>query len=176
MNQPEAARSWSFLLFWFSAGLAALVLRIGASSLLMWRHGIDHGFEAWFGLWHEEPWPLAEGVRQLGLPWPEVLATIAVVFGLGACLLWVVGLLTRVAAIAMMFVLVGFGAWFWLADDFASVELTAVYMVITLSLFVMGSGPLSLDILFRRRGKTRPVTERRVVVTPAPPHGRGWLQ
>lgn len=166
---------WGSLLFWFSAGLAALVLRLGAAGLLIWRHGIEHGFEAWHGLWHEAPWPLADGVAQLGLPWPSVLAATAVVVGLAGCVLWVAGLLTRLASIGMMTVLSGFAIYFWLAGDTGSAELAGVYFLIAASLFVMGGGPLSLDLLFRRKPKKPVEPERRPLVTPAPSRGRGWL-
>ena len=178
LNQEGGdTRPWNSLLIWFSAGLAALLLRLGAAGLLMWRHGIEHGFEAWNGLWHDAPWPMADGVAQLGLPWPPVLATIATVIGLGGCVLWVAGLLTRLASLGMMTVISGYAAYFWLAGSQTAAELAGVYFLIATALFVMGGGPLSLDLLLRRRTKSRPSEpERRPLVTPAPSRGHGWLK
>ena len=131
-----------------SSPVGLTVLR-GVVGAVMIIHGVDKllGYRAWVG-----------SVEQLGLPWPDVLAALAVVAeaGGGAGLLF--GLLTPLAALGVLVnLVVAIALVHWESGFFArdgGVEYPLTLAAAAFFFLLRGGGPVALDALFfGRRGR-----------------------
>jgi len=123
------------------------VLRIGAGIMLMTRHGWTAAAGAYQWIWKEQNWDWVKTFNDTGLPYAAVLApTIAIVVAVVA-LSWITGFLTRLFAVVFMPVLIGF---LILAPEAGSIYVEAgwLYLFISFTLLLFGSGVISLDKLF----------------------------
>ncbi len=124
------------------------VLRIGSGLVLMTRHAWDGLFDAYEFVWKEVPWAWVTAFAEEGVPVPHLLAPAAALLLFAIALAWISGFLTRFFALlllGMSVVALGF-----VHDDHAAIaELCWLYLLISFTLVLFGSGSLSLDRLFR---------------------------
>lgn len=124
------------------------VLRIGAGLLLMSHHGFSAALSAYHFLWKEEPWAWVTLFRDAGLPYAHLLAPFVALVVAGVALSWIVGFLTRLFAVIFLPVII---TTLVLLQKAGSVQVEAawLYLFITATLLLFGSGAVSVDQLFR---------------------------
>ncbi|MFT4637908.1 MAG: putative membrane protein YphA (DoxX/SURF4 family) [Verrucomicrobiales bacterium] len=130
-----------------------LVARWWPGWLLLIFHALDTVSGGWGHIWREEPWALVDVAQQLGIPSSAI--TLAVVGGvlLFACLALIIGLFTRMAAFAVIVVLLG-ALWF-LKHDRAAVEVILALLLGPVLAMILGGGGWSLDRMIRIKGPVR---------------------
>jgi uncharacterized membrane protein YphA (DoxX/SURF4 family) len=136
------------------AVLGATPLRIGAALVLLCRHvwsGVPLAFQA---LWNGKTWDLIDLLTRAGMPFPKFLALLTAAIVTVVTLGWLLGFLTRVCAFMLM--PIGLGAWLVCSrtGNPAGSELSVLYFFIAVTVACFGPGPLSLDVLFRRRSRS----------------------
>ena len=123
------------------------VLRIGAGVLLLIRHGFAAALGAYHFLWAEQEWDWVHIVGQAGLPYPHLLTPALALVVLAVGLSWSLGFLTRLFAVIFLPVVIGFIAFAQFTGG-PFLELGWLYLFVTLTLMLYGSGTFSLDKLF----------------------------
>lgn len=134
MNQ--GSRTATFLSRSYSRDGAVLLLRIWLGAMMI-MHGYGKVFERMDGF--------ANGVAEMGFPFPEVFAWAAALSEFAGGLLLIVGLFTRPAGLfvsATMFV-AAFIAHF--DDPFGKKELALTFLTIALAIVIAGPGRFSID-------------------------------
>ena len=134
------------------------LLRIGAGVVLMSRHAWDAVFKAYHFIWHEAAWDWKLAFESAGVPYPHLAApTVAVLLAVIAAS-WILGFLTRL--FSLLFIPIGLlGLMFAKASFPALSELCLLYLLISSTLMLYGSGAISIDQLFNlgsRRKSSRP--------------------
>jgi putative oxidoreductase len=128
----------------YSIDYPALLLRLWLGAM-----GILHGFPKVFGGMEK----FTEGVVKMGLPAPEFFAWAAALSEFAGGILLVLGLGTRVSAFLMAATMAVAGFIRHAEDPFKTKELALCYLVLSVVIFLLGPGRISLDaLLFRRRG------------------------
>jgi uncharacterized membrane protein YphA (DoxX/SURF4 family) len=123
------------------------VLRIGAGVMLMTRHGWTAATGAHQLIWKEQSWDWVKSFLDVGIPYPAVVApTVALTVAVVA-LSWITGFLTRLFAVIFMPVLVGFLIFAPQAGSIYT-EAAWLYLFVSFTLLLFGSGAISLDKLF----------------------------
>lgn len=124
------------------------VLRIGTGVLLMSRHGFNAAVSAYHFLWKEEPWAWVTLFRDAGLPYAHLLAPFIALVVAGVALSWITGFLTRLFAVFFLPVII---TTLVLLQKAGSIQVEAawLYLFITATLLLFGSGAISIDKLFR---------------------------
>ena len=92
-----------------------------------------------------------EGVGQLGFPAPTVFAWAAALAESVGALCLAFGLLTRPAALTVLFTMLVAAFGVHAADPFRVKELALFYAVSALVFVILGAGRYSIDALLRRR-------------------------
>jgi len=136
----------------------ASVLRIGAGVVLMTRHAWDATFNAYQFVWKEIPWEWLPVFVKEGVPLPHLSAPAVAAALFLVALSWITGFLTRFSAVFMI-ALSAAALGFASTDYRAFSELCWLYLLISFTLTLFGSGAISLDRLFRigsTWGKTPP--------------------
>ncbi len=142
------------------SSVAPLVLRLVLGSLFIW-HGIDK-FDAGLEM-------VEGGFRMWGVPAPALAAPVVAVTEIVAGAALILGLLTRLASIALAVVLLG--ALFWAKDIFSDngtgiisarpvpgYELDLAYLAGLIALMFIGPGRWSID----ERAGLEPTSDRGV--------------
>lgn len=93
----------------------------------------------------------AQGVGELGFPFPLFFAWCAALAELAGGLCVALGLFTRLAATLAAFTMV-VALFRHHADPFARMELALLYFTVMATAVVVGGGAISLDSRLRRRG------------------------
>ncbi len=124
------------------ASAALLIVRVGAGGLMLIQHG-------WGKL-------MAFGEKSSGFPDPlGVGNTTSMALAVGAevfaSILLILGLLTRLAAIPLLFTMFVAAVIIHAADPFQKKELAILYGLLFLALVVAGGGRFSLDRVLRER-------------------------
>lgn len=122
-------------------------LRIGAGVLLIVRHGWASAIGAYQFLWSEQDWDWVHLVGEAGLPYPHLLTPAIALVVAAVGLSWAVGFLTRLFAVIFLPLVIGFIAFAQFSGG-PYVELGWLYLIITVTLMLYGSGTFSLDKLF----------------------------
>lgn len=124
------------------------IVRIGAGTLLMTRHGFGAAVGGYQFFWQEKPWAWPTLFNDAGLPYAHLLAPLVAVVVAGVALSWILGFLTRLFAVVFLPVIIT--ALVFLQKAGAPQAETAwLYLFITVTLILFGSGAVSLDKLFR---------------------------
>lgn len=134
---------------------SSAVLRIGAGIVLLTRHAWDALFDAYQFVWKEVPWDWVPVFSREAVPLPHLAAPAAAFLLFVIAAAWITGFLTRLFA-ALMLVLCAASLAFASTEFGAFSELCWLYLLISFTLVLFGSGAISLDQLFRigsRRGK-----------------------
>ena len=128
----------------YSLDIPALLLRLWLGAM-----GFLHGYPKVFGGIPK----LTKSVAEMGFPAPEFFAWAAALSEFGGGLLLIFGLGTRFSAVMMAVTMFVAGFIRHGDDPFKSKELALTYLVLSVVVFLLGPGRLSLDaVLFRRRG------------------------
>ncbi len=132
---------------WSSLFKTIAVLRIGTGILLLTRHAIVGVLGAYEFLWKEQPWGWVKAFSEAGLPYPQFTAPAAALVLGAVAVSFTAGFLTRLFALLFMPVLILFLAY---AQQMAAaqVETAWLYLLISFTLLLFGSGAISIDKLF----------------------------
>lgn len=121
------------------------ILRIGTGVLLLTQHGWVAALGAYEFLWQEKSWDWVKAFSDAGFPYPTLVAPAVAIMVAGVALSWCVGFLTRLFAVIFMPVVIGV----LIKGPAENVELAWLYLLVSFTLLLYGSGALSIDRLFR---------------------------
>ncbi len=124
------------------------VVRIGAGTLLMTRHGFAAAMNGYQFFWKEKPWAWPTLFNEAGLPYAHLLAPVVALVVAGVALSWILGFLTRLFAVVFLPIIITALVLLQKAGA-PQAETTWLYLFITVTLILFGSGSVSLDKLFR---------------------------
>ncbi len=124
------------------------IVRIGAGTLLMTRHGFGAALGAYQFFWKEQSWAWPTLFHDAGLPYPHLLAPLVAVVVAGVALSWMLGFLTRLFSVVFLPVVIT-ALVFLQKAGVPQGETAWLYLFITVTLILFGSGAVSLDQLFR---------------------------
>ena len=126
----------------------AAILRIGTGLLLMTRYGLDAVQNAYHFFFQEKPWAWVPAFHEAGLPYAHLLAPIVALIIVAVAVSWTIGFLTRLFAFAFLPVVITTLVVLQHAGS-PRVEAAWLYLIITVTLLLFGSGTVSVDQLFR---------------------------
>lgn len=124
------------------------ILRIGTGILLMTRHGFNAAVSAYNFLWKEQAWSWVPAFHEAGLPYAHLLAPFVALLVMTVALSWIAGFLTRLFAVIFLPVIITALVLLQKTGN-VQVEAAWLYLFITLTLLLFGSGAVSIDQLFR---------------------------
>ena len=122
-----------------------VVLRVGAGLLLLSQHGWAAAHGAYEFLWEEKAWLWVKAFSDAGLPYPTLLAPTLAILVAAVAVSWCVGFLTRL--FAFVFMPVAIGVILKAGPEY--MEVGWLYLLISVTLLLYGSGAVSIDKLFR---------------------------
>ena len=126
----------------------AAILRIGTGLLLMTRYGLDAVQNAYHFFFQEKPWVWVPAFHEAGMPYAHLLAPIVTLIIVAVAVSWIIGFLTRLFAFAFLPVVITTLVVLQHAGS-PRVEAAWLYLIITVTLLLFGSGTVSVDQLFR---------------------------
>lgn len=126
----------------------AAILRIGTGLLLMTRYGLSAVQNAYHFFFQEKPWAWVPAFHEAGMPQAHLLAPIVALLIVGVALSWIIGFLTRLFAFVFLPVVITTLVVLHNAGS-PRVEAAWLYLIITVTLLLFGSGTVSVDQLFR---------------------------
>ena len=132
-----------------TADWGLLILRVGMGLGLFALHGWGKVKGAWGHFVSGEEWGFAAGVAGIGFPFPRFFALLSTLAESVGALLVAAGLWTRIAAGIVSFNM-AVAVYRHLTTDMRF-ELAAMYLLVALSLCLLGPGRLSIDNLHSRR-------------------------
>lgn len=124
------------------------IVRIGTGTLLMTRHGFSAALSAYQFFWKEQPWAWVTAFHDAGLPYPHLVAPLTALLVAGVALSWIIGFLTRLFSVLFLPVVITALVILQKAGS-VQVEAAWLYLFITVTLLLYGSGAVSVDQLFR---------------------------
>jgi uncharacterized membrane protein YphA (DoxX/SURF4 family) len=126
------------------------LMRIGTGLVLFYYYGMEAAVRGWQYALKQVPWSFEANLERAAMPFPKVLAVVVALVVIGVSLSWILGFLTRLFAV--LFLPIVLGAML-VAERLAlpsnHTEMGLLYLLITISLLVSGSGKISLDALFK---------------------------
>lgn len=126
----------------------AAILRIGTGLVLMTRYGISAVQNAYHFFFQEQPWAWVPAFHEAGMPYAHLLAPIVAVLIVVVAISWIIGFLTRLFAFLFLPVVITTLVVLHRVDS-PRVEAAWLYLIITVTLLLFGSGSVSVDQLFR---------------------------
>lgn len=121
-----------------------VILRIGTGALLLFRHGWEAAHGAYQFLWEEQPWGWVKAFDDVGLPYATLLAPTVALIVAAVAVSWCLGFLTRL--FSFIFMPIALGVIVMAGPTYT--ELGWLYLLISATLLLYGSGAVSLDRLF----------------------------
>ena len=146
LNEPQRAG--------FAASIGVTPLRIGAALILLFQHVWSQIPLAFQSLWNGKGWDMIDLLTRTGMPFPKFLALVTAVIAALVSAGWLLGFLTRVCAFMLMPVALGALIVCNRGGIPAGSEISLLYFFIAVTVAFSGPGWLSLDALFRRRGRS----------------------
>ncbi|MFN4244804.1 MAG: DoxX family protein [Brevinematia bacterium] len=128
--------------------LGVLILRVITGMLMVMLHGWGKILGV-VGFLSGKEWKFVNVVSSLGFPVPGLFAILAGVVEFFSSILVILGILTRVNAGLLSFVMLV--AVYYNTKTGASYELALIYFVIFLCLILIGGGKYSLDRYFLKK-------------------------
>lgn len=123
------------------------ILRIGTGLLLMTRYGLGAVQNAYHFFWQEKPWAWVPAFHEAGMPYAHLLAPVVALLIVAVAISWTLGFLTRLFAVIFLPVVITTLVVLQHAGS-PRVEAAWLYLIITVTLLMFGSGTLSVDQLF----------------------------
>lgn len=130
------------------------LLRIGAGLVLLIRHGWPSLHDAYQFVWNESSWNWIEMLVDKSVPLPGFAAPALALLLFLIALCWILGFLTRLFSTAMILLIIP-GLFYAQGADPVFSELCWLYLLISVSLLVSGSGEFSFDRLLKRDPKSK---------------------
>ena len=124
------------------------IVRIGAGTLLMTRHGFSAAMSAYRFFWQEQAWSWVPAFNEAGVPQAHLVAPVVALVVAGVALSWILGFLTRLFAVVFLPIIITALILLQKAGS-VQAETAWLYLFITVTLILFGSGAVSLDQLFR---------------------------
>lgn len=135
------------------------ILRIGTGIVLMSRHAWDGIWNAYQFLWKEVPWTWVNAFTEEGVPLPYLAAPAVALLLFLVAAAFIVGFVTRLFS-AILFTLCAVALLF-AADDYAAFSgLGWLYLLVSFTLMLFGSGAVSLDQLIQLGTRSKPTVSR----------------
>lgn len=131
------------------SALAALVLRVGGGLVLLVQYALSASLRAWHFLWEHAPWPLVDAMVKNGMSWAKIGLPLAAVIALAVSLAWILGFLTRFFSASALVLFAVTSMYLSKADQDQHFLVIVLLTIIALALLCVGSGPLSVDGLFK---------------------------
>jgi|JI8StandDraft_1071087.scaffolds.fasta_scaffold121478_2 uncharacterized membrane protein YphA (DoxX/SURF4 family) len=132
------------------------VLRIGAGLVLFLAYGLEATLKAWHFIWSKTPFPLVQTLEPTFLPWPQFIAPTAAFITCTVAIAWIVGFYTRLfAALFLPLPLISLFVAGTVKATEADCTVAWLFLIISATLLLYGSGNLSVDALFRLGGGSR---------------------
>ena len=128
--------------------LGTMPLRIASAGVLLYLHTWQQAQSGWFYLWHQKPWDLPLLVAKVQFPYPDALAIAAALIAFTVTVSWLLGFLTRLFSVLFIPVLLGVLLGANRLEEYAAAEAAMLYVFISLTLVISGSGWFSVDKLF----------------------------
>lgn len=132
------------------------VLRIGAGLVLFLAYGLEATLKAWHFIWSKTPFPLVQTLEPTFLPWPQFIAPTAAFITCTVAIAWIAGFYTRLfAALFLPLPLISLFVAGTVKATEADCTVAWLFLIISATLLLYGSGNLSVDALFRLGGGSR---------------------
>ena len=123
-------------------------LRAGAGLVLFFFYALGGAVQSYKMIWKHEPWALVPVLQQAHVPYPDIVASVAVGVALIVSVAWVTGFLTRFLSLVFMPVIIGALVVVERLNAEAHAGVCWLFFFITLTLVMYGSGLVSVDALF----------------------------
>lgn len=132
------------------------VLRIGAGLVLFLGYGLEATLQAWHFIWQKAPFALVQTLEPTFLPWPQFFAPTAAFVTCTVAIAWIIGFYTRLfAAVFIPLPLVTLMVAGTVKATESECIVAWLFVIISATLLLYGSGNLSVDALFRLGGGSR---------------------
>lgn len=132
------------------------VLRIGAGFVLFLGYGLEATLKAWHFIWSHAPFPLVTALEQTWLPLPNVISPVVAFITATVSIAWILGFFTRLFA-ALFLPIPLFALMLASRMHFTETDCVVAWLFVFISatLLLFGSGQISIDGLFRLGGGSR---------------------
>lgn len=129
----------------FSVNLGLLVMRAAMVFLLIYFELWIHLGKAWQNIWNEKPWGLVDEFEILELPLPVALSVVTILGSLLVAIGILLGFLCRINSAILIFILGFLLAVNVRTSDNLTPETIVLYVIILVTLLIIGPGRFSLD-------------------------------
>ncbi|MDB6119396.1 MAG: DoxX protein [Verrucomicrobiaceae bacterium] len=123
-------------------------LRVGAGLVLLFLYGLEAAVRAYEQVWKHVNWPLIATLGKAGVPYPDVLGPVAAGMALIVAGAWITGFLTRLFSFLFLPVITGAIIVVERLNAENQAGVCWLFLFITVTLIMYGSGLVSLDALF----------------------------
>jgi uncharacterized membrane protein YphA (DoxX/SURF4 family) len=124
-------------------------LRVGTGLTLFFLYALEASVHAYELVWKHVPWPLVETLKKAGVPYPHFIGPAATLVALIVSITWVTGFLTRLFSIVFLPVVIGAIVVVERLNAEAQAGVCWLFLFITLTFIMYGSGLVSVDALFK---------------------------
>ncbi len=129
--------------------VGTIPLRIGSALVLLYLHTWQQAVSGWRFLWHQQPWDLPALITKASLPYHDPLAIITATIGISVTVSWLLGFLTRFFAFIFIPLVLGALLAANRLGEYTAAETAMLYLFISFTLLITGSGWFSADALFK---------------------------
>ena len=134
--------------------LGLLLLRFTAGGSLLFWYGGRQAITGWNHIWHKTPWALPGQLAGLGFPLSLTVSIFLVILTILGSTFIMLGLLTRLSAIAMGVVAAVTALLFTAYPEIE--EQALLYTGLCFAISLCGAGPFAVDKLLRSSTSRRP--------------------
>jgi uncharacterized membrane protein YphA (DoxX/SURF4 family) len=132
---------------WSGLFKTIMVLRIGTGVMLITHHALTAVISAYEFVWKEQPWDWVKQLAEAGIPYPQFTAPAAALILGAVALSFTFGFLTRLFALVFMPVIALY-LMYAPGRPGSQIETAWLYLLISFTLLLFGSGAISVDKLF----------------------------